>query len=258
MSRLVLWIASVAAIVLLVRSWFIEPVPFGIAIGALSAYLVLALCGVLVPQLEMFGDVLWRGPRGGNRVALTFDDGPHPATTQQVLDILEAAKVRATFFVVGWKVERHPEIVRAMIERGHEVGVHGYQHDRLYAFKSPRDVERDIELACAAVERAAGARPVWFRPPVGFVTPRTAAGARRAKMEIVGWSVRALDGVAGAHPDRVVRRVEKHLSDGSIVLLHDASEREDFVPASIDALPRILSAISRAGLRTVTIRELFE
>ncbi len=257
-GRVALWIASIGGIALFSRTILIGPVPPGVALSSLFGYLALASVGVLVPQLEMFGDVLSRGNPGSQGVALTFDDGPHPETTPRVLDLLREAGVKATFFVLGAKVERHPDIVRAIVLAGHTLGVHGYDHGRLYALLPPDAVARDIARTAAAIERAAGVRPRWFRPPVGHVSPRTAAGAKRAGLPIVAWSARGLDGLRGADCDRVALRIERSLRPGAIVLLHDAAERDDFVPASLAALPRVLESITKRGLRVLPLEELLE
>lgn len=255
-GRVVLIVASVGALALLARSLIIAPVPLWVVGVVFFGYLAVAVGGALAPQLGMYADVLWRGEPGARGVALTFDDGPDPRTTPRVLHILERARVRATFFVIGHKVDQHPDVVRAIAEAGHEIGVHGYAHDRLYALKPPAAVAGDIAKTVDAVGRAAGVRPRWFRPPIGQVSPRTAEGAKRAGLPIVAWSVRARDGLASANPDSIKLRVTRGLRDGAIVLLHDAREHGDGVPASIEALPSILRALEARGLSAVTLDEL--
>jgi len=257
-ARVAIWVSSLGAIALALRSVVVGPIPVWLAFLAFAMYLGLALVGVLVPQLEMFADVLSRGSGERRVVALTFDDGPSATTTPQVLEQLARASVKATFFVVGEKVDRHPDVVRAIAEAGHELGVHGYRHHRLYAFLTPKAVAEDIRHAQDAVERASGVRPRWFRPPVGFVSPRTAAGARRAGASIVAWTIRSLDGLANADPRSVAARVERRLTPGAIVVLHDAAEREDHEPASLRALPAILENIARRGFLGVSVSELSE
>jgi len=255
-GRVLLWVASIGAIALCVRSLVLGPVPPVVAWSAFALYIAMAVTGVLVPQLEMFGEVVSRGDGEDNRVALTFDDGPHPETTPRVLAALEAAGAKATFFVLGAKAERHPDVLRAIANAGHAIGVHGYEHNRLYAFLPPAAVVADVLRASAVVEREIGVKPRWFRPPVGQVSPRTAAGARRAGLPIVAWSVRGLDGIAGRTAEQVAARVERGLVPGAIVLMHDAAERDDFEPASIAALPRVLESAARKGLVAVTLDEL--
>jgi peptidoglycan/xylan/chitin deacetylase (PgdA/CDA1 family) len=232
------------------------PVPPLVAWAALVAYGGIAVIGVLVPQLEMFGDVVSRGSPDKRAVALTFDDGPSPLTTPRVLEALATAGARATFFVLGAKAEAHPDVLRAIVAAGHAVGVHGYDHHRLYAVLAPDAVARDIARARDVVERETGVRARWFRPPVGQVSPRTAAGARRAGVPIVVWSVRGLDGLRGRTPEQVVARIAPGLEPGAIVLLHDSAEHDDFEPASLVALPRLLAVIADKGLSTVTLDEL--
>jgi peptidoglycan-N-acetylglucosamine deacetylase len=258
LSRVVLWVASIGAIALAVRSVLGDPVPPLVAWLAFAAYVGIAITGVLVPQLEMFGDVITRGSPDVRAVALTFDDGPSPSTTPRVLEALAAAGAKATFFVLGAKAETHPEVLRAIIAAGHELGVHGYEHHRLYALLTPDAVARDIARAREVVERETGVLVKWFRPPVGQVSPRTAAGARRAGVPIVAWSVRGLDGLRARTPEQIISRVAPGLVPGAIVLLHDAAERDDFEPASVAALPRLLASTKEKGLATVTLDELLK
>jgi peptidoglycan/xylan/chitin deacetylase (PgdA/CDA1 family) len=146
--------------------------------------------------------------------------------------------------------------VAEIAARGHDLGVHGWAHDRFLALRSPAAVAEDLARTLDAIERAAGVRPRFFRPPVGITSPRVADGARRAGLEIVAWSVKGRDGLSSARPERVARRVADALAPGSIVLLHDAAEHDDFEPAGIEALPRILSAASDKRLRVVPLVEL--
>jgi len=204
----------------------------------------------------MYGDALARGRAGGRSVALTFDDGPHPVTTRAVLELLRAHEAQATFFVLGHKVEAHPEVVREIHEAGHTLGIHGFQHDRLFSFRSPSYARKQVERTRQAIVRACGVAPSLFRPPVGFASYRTFRGAEQAEVKIVAWSVRSLDGVRSADPAGVAKRVIARLEDGAIVLLHDAAEHDDFTPASIAALPAILRALRERGLVCVGVDRL--
>jgi peptidoglycan/xylan/chitin deacetylase (PgdA/CDA1 family) len=250
-ARIALWVSSLAGIALLGRALLVGPPPLWAAVMALVAYLALAACGIALPQLEMFGDVVWRGTTGRQRLALTFDDGPHPVTTRAVLELLAQRGHKATFFVLGQKALLFPDVVREIQQAGHTLGVHGHSHPWLYALRPPGAVAEDIAHAQAAVERAAGIRPNLFRPPIGRVSPNVATGARRAGVTTVAWTVRGLDGVSMTRPEDVMRRVSKKLRDGAIVLLHDAAEDGDFEPAGVQCLPRLLDEIERRGLTTV-------
>jgi len=257
-ARVSLYVASVAAIALMVRSVVIRPLPMWIAGAAIAAYLALILCGVLFLPLGMFVDVVTRGPKEARGVALTFDDGPSPEHTPRILDLLDEAGVKATFFLIGRKVEAHPDIARAIARRGHAIGVHGFVHHRLFSLLSPEAVRLDIARAIDAIATATGETPTLFRPPIGHTSPRVASALTAFDLTVVGWSVRGLDGTSMARAERVAARIVPRLEDGAIVLLHDASERDDFEPGTIAALPRILDAIEERGLRSVTVEELLE
>src|SRR5262245_30295646 len=118
------------------------------ALGALAlGWSALTTAGVFFPGLEMYTPVVSRGPDDAPYVALTFDDGPYPVTTRRVLDALARTHHRATFFVLGDKARRHPDVVREMHRQGHTIGVHGDVHDRLHSFRSPARVREEIVRA---------------------------------------------------------------------------------------------------------------
>jgi peptidoglycan/xylan/chitin deacetylase (PgdA/CDA1 family) len=186
----------------------------------------------------------------------SFDDGPHPVHTRRILETLEAHGAKASFFVIGEKAARNPELLREIVARGHELALHSWSHDRHLYLRDPAAIARELERSIEVVERATGARPTLFRPPIGFSTPRTRAAVRWLGLRVAGWSVRAFDGVASASSRAVVQRVARRLEPGAIVLLHDAAERGEREPASVEALPAILAAIGERGLRCVTVSEL--
>jgi peptidoglycan/xylan/chitin deacetylase (PgdA/CDA1 family) len=251
-GRAALVVATMAALALAVRSALGAPVPLWVALVAFAGYAGLVTWGVLSPSLEMFAEVVWHGPEGARGVALTFDDGPHPIFTRSVLEELDRAGVKATFFVIGEKGARQPELLKEMAARGHLVGVHGDRHDRAFSFRSMRRVRSDLERAVDVVAKATGERPRFFRPPVGQTNPRIAKAAKELGLTIVGWSLRGRDGIR-ADPERVAARVIPRLRDGAIVLLHDAAERDDRKPAAPDALPRILEALREREIQAVRI-----
>lgn len=252
-ARVILYVATIGAVALAARSVLVRPLPLAVALGAIAVYLALVAVGVVVLRLGMFVDAAWRGPTGARGVALTFDDGPSPEHTPRVLDMLEEAGVKATFFLIGRKVDAHPEVARDIVARGHAVGVHGYTHDRFLSLRSPSTVRADLLRAIEAVQRATGERPWMFRPPIGATSPRLAKAVDDLGLTVVGWSARALDGIASARAEAVAARVVPRLRDGAIVLMHDAAERDDHVPASLEALPRVLSAMRRKDLEGVRV-----
>lgn len=254
-SRLLLWLISLSSLIWCALSWRAphSVLELGLAIIGLCTY---ATLGVFFPQSGMYGAALARGKAGSGSVALTFDDGPHPVTTRAVLEILRVHEAQATFFLLGHKVEAHPEVVREIRAAGHTLAIHGYEHDHLFSLRGARYVRTQIEKTQRAISNAAGVTPRWFRPPIGFASHWTFRGAEQAGVELVAWTVRSLDGIARADADRVAQRVIERLREGSIVLLHDAAEHDDFTPASIAALPIILRALRERQLSPVSLERL--
>src|SRR3954451_2844954 len=138
-----------------------------------------------VPALE-------RLPRGEARAALTLDDGPDDDATPAILDALDAAGVRATFFFLAAQVERHPALGREVIERGHEIALHGHRHIR-HDLVSADESRGDIEGGLRVLEESLGVRPRWFRPPYGKMSATTLAACRELNLDPVYWSAWGLD-----------------------------------------------------------------
>jgi peptidoglycan/xylan/chitin deacetylase (PgdA/CDA1 family) len=251
-ARAVFYALTVAALAYSVRAVLVGPPPVWAAALALTLYLAALMAGVLSLRLREYVDAQLTAPAGKSGVALTFDDGPDPETTPRVLDALDAAGAKATFFVIGRKAERHPELVREILRRGHDVGLHSYAHDRLFAMRGPRRWRKDLKRGIRALEGITGARPRLFRPPIGHTNPHVAGVLRELGLRVVGWSLSARDGVAGS-ASRVAERVLGRVRDGDIVLLHDASERGDRTPAGVDALPAILRGLEQRGVALVAL-----
>jgi peptidoglycan/xylan/chitin deacetylase (PgdA/CDA1 family) len=234
------------------------PLP-GVAL-ALGAAALVATVGVGVgwmPSGVFARPILGADPsRSTGRFALTFDDGPHPVHTRRVLDLLEARGHRGTFFVIGRRAEREAALLAEIARRGHGLGNHSFAHAWLMPCLPSGRIAADLERASELLARAAGRRPRWLRPPIGLVSPPVAAAARRARLELVGWSARARDGVAGASVERAAARLLGALGPGAILALHDAAERDDHEPIAAAILARVLDGAEARGLRSVTLDEL--
>ena len=257
-ARIVFWAATVGGIALTARSLLAEPPSLAISLAAASLYLALLLSGVFVLGLRMFADAVVHGPKNATGVALTFDDGPDPVHTREVLDILDRHQAKATFFVIGRKAEAHREVIEEIVRRGHQVGVHGFVHARLFSLWGSKRVRADLGKAARVLQEITGERPLLFRPPIGHTNPTIARVADQLDFTVVGWSVGARDGLASTRAADVVRRVTRGLEDGAIVLLHDAAEHGAHKPAGIAALPAILEAIAAKNLRVTPLASWLE
>ena len=217
----------------------------GVALAALGVLAVAVVAGSIWPRLGVYGRPVLRG--SGARVALTFDDGPDPASTPALLEALDRAGARATFFVLADRVEAHPELARAIAAR-HEVALHGRAHHPWLTVRAPRRGEAELREAAAIVAQATGTRPTRFRPPFGVTSPRVFDAARRAGLEVVWCSLRTGDG--GRMSASELRRRCQAATGGDIVLLHEGPR------AAREALPGILADLEARGLAAVTVSEI--
>jgi peptidoglycan-N-acetylglucosamine deacetylase len=197
--------------------------------------------------------------RGSGRraeVAITFDDGPDPATTRGVLETLAAARVQASFFLLGSKAEQHPALVREICAAGHDIGSHGYEH-RWQAIMTPWRARRNLTCAAEAIAAACGQPPIYFRPPYGVATPALRGALVALGVSAIGWSVRPYDASGRGDPEARAQRILERLRPGDIILLHDAPERAGKrVPLGPAILPSLLSGMRAKGLQPVTLSQL--
>ncbi|MGH7295172.1 MAG: polysaccharide deacetylase family protein [Polyangiaceae bacterium] len=252
-GRVVVYLATFGVLVMAMRALLVGPPPLFWSASVTEAYVGLLMGAVMVLRWRVFVDAVVRGPPGSQGVALTFDDGPHPKWTPRILAILEKRGVKATFFVVARKAEQHPQVVRAILDAGHTVGLHSYAHDRLFALRRERRVREDLERGLEVLEKITGSRPLLFRPPIGHTNPAIARVVDKLDLTVVGWNVAGRDGLASSRVEDVVARVRRDLADRAIVLLHDAPERGDREPAAVKALPAILDAIASEQLDVVPL-----
>jgi peptidoglycan/xylan/chitin deacetylase (PgdA/CDA1 family)/uncharacterized membrane protein YbhN (UPF0104 family) len=225
--------------------------------GVATLLVLVAAWGAFTPNAPVFGRVIARGRVGTPKAAITFDDGPSAEFTPLVLDALAAARVRATFFVLGRNVRAHPEITRRIVDEGHELASHGEDHS-LLTFTGPTGIAYQLRTASEAVADATGAPPApLFRAPHGFRSPLLVPVAGRLGYRVVGWTAGVWD-TAKPGIERIVDRSISRLHPGAILLLHDAdgSGNGDDRSQTVAALPQIIDAGKRSGLEFVTISEL--
>lgn len=202
-------------------------------------------------DLEVRGtSLLWAGSPSRQAVALTFDDGPIPGKTQELLSILQANQAPATFFLIGDKVHAHPELVRQMVAEGHEIGNHTYSHKNL-SRTSPKDVLKEIKQCQDAIQAAVGFKPALFRAPYGAANMTTFSVLSHMGLTAVFWSIDTRDWDA-KNPDQVKQRSLNRLQNGDIILFHEHSRH------TINALPGIIDEIRSKGFTFMTISQLFD
>lgn len=214
------------------------------------------VCGaVMSPRSRLLGPNLSRlPPAAEDRVALTFDDGPDPEVTPRVLDLLGAHGARATFFCIGERAERHPELVAEIAARGHRVENHSYRHAKTFAFYGPRSQAAEVDRAQEVLEAAAGRRPCFFRAPAGFRNVWLDRILAERGLRLTSWTRRGFDTI-DRRPARVTRRLLRGMSPGDVLLLHDGSAARDAKgrPVVLETLPRLLDELAARGWRTALL-----
>ncbi len=266
MFYITILIIGTAAFVLFV----LLPAPMTLfcVVGAVSLFILLAWfsLSIFVVQVPFVYRAKIRGDKSRPRVALTFDDGPHPKFTPMVLDILKNHNFKATFFLVGEKVLAEPETVKRMVDEGHGIGNHSMSHVHLLSLMRTKKQMEEIQECSRAIADTAGisiatsTAPRWYRPPMGYKTPSTFLAAKRLGLAVVGWHIKGWD-TFYTDSERIASSILERVKNGSMVLLHDSSTLKggaaDRSP-TVDALPVILSGLKDMGLEPVTLDELFD
>ena len=179
------------------------------------------------------------------KIALTFDDGPHPKVTMQILKTLKKYDAKATFFVVGQEVKKHPKIVKAAFEAGHEIGNHTFNHSKLTTL-STKQMKLQIQSTDVVIKVAIGQNATVFRPPYGAYNKSI---INHLDIPLTMWTIDTLDW-KHRDPKKTVQAINKQVKNGSIILMHDIHQ------TTADALENILITLQKQGYEFVTVSEL--
>jgi peptidoglycan/xylan/chitin deacetylase (PgdA/CDA1 family) len=235
-----------------------RPILWPVLLATLAAnHLVLTSVG-LWPRSRALGPNWRRLPEAAveaGQIALTIDDGPDPKVTPQVLDLLDRYQARATFFCIGIKAERYPELCREIVRRGHAVENHGHHHYHHFSTFGPGRMAREIKAGQDALARITGQRPLFFRPTAGLRNPFLDPVLIHHGLTLASWTRRGFD-TRNSDAAEVVARLSHKLAAGDILLLHDghAARTATGIPVILEALPRLLDAARAKGLESVTLR----
>ena len=200
---------------------------------------------------QVFMPVICRGDPESQQVAITFDDGPYPHRSVEIMKILETSGARASFFLTGRRVKGHETVVKKIADSGHTIGNHTFSHSGLFPFFSARNIARELTATNRLLERITGQRIHYFRPPFGVTNPNIARGLKGLNMKVVGWSIRSFD-TRNENPEKVLKRISGRLRGGEIILLHESSEH------ILEILVKLLKLLDQKGLEAVSLDEIFE
>lgn len=205
----------------------------------------------LWPRSHWLGENLTHLPRESTTVAITIDDGPDPEITPDVLDILDAQQAVATFFCIGAHVQRHPELAREIVRRGHGIGNHSQNHRHYFSVMTPAQISREISQAQTSIEDATGIRPSYFRAPAGLRNIFLDYVLHKLDLKLASWTRRGFDTRIN-DAARVAQSLTRNLRAGDILLLHDhhAAITSNGNPVIVEVLPALLKAIESSGYQT--------
>ncbi len=209
------------------------------------------LYAVFVPSAQGLGRVFTRFATDRREIWLTIDDGPDPDDTPKILDLLDRHGAKATFFVIGERAARWPELVREIVRRGHGIGHHTHTHPvATFWCASPRRLAAELDRTLAALH-ALGVRPRWFRAPVGIKPPLLFRALAARDLRCVGWTVRSGDCRSRAPGEFVVATADR-LCPGAIVLLHEGPSVRAAV--RVAGLAQLLEAVAEKNFSCVLPR----
>lgn len=185
-----------------------------------------------------------------NNIALTFDDGPTEFTAS-ILDLLQQYNQKATFFCIGKQVKKNPELAKRIVKDGHIIANHTYTHTTKMGFLPKKEVYKEIQLTKRIIHEITGLNVRLFRPPFGVTNPNIARACKESRVEVIGWNIRSLDTVLKSE-FKIVQRVKKRLKKGSVILLHDTSQK------TVNTLEQLLQVMNEKELKSVTIEHLIK
>ncbi|MBU1986131.1 MAG: polysaccharide deacetylase family protein, partial [Proteobacteria bacterium] len=212
----------------------------------LFLFLILCFAAPFFPQIGFFLPIISRSVTGSKGVALTFDDGPSPSSTPIVLELLARYQLKATFFVVGEKAARHPDLIADILVQGHSIGNHSWQHDNLLMLRSRKRLQQDIHQTQEVLKQS-GIQTLVFRPPAGISNSRLKQVLLDENLVTVTFSCRIFD-QGNKKITNLARRVLHKLKPGDILLLHDiAPEKEAMTTYWTNELNTLFSSLRKGS-----------
>lgn len=214
----------------------------------IGLYLLIIIIGTFHIRTNFYFTSLHSGNKNKKEIALTFDDGPHPEITPEVIKLLETHSIKAAFFCIGKNVNRWSEIVISSNEKGHIIGNHSYTHSNLFDLFSSVKMTHELNQTRNSIYHAIGKMPNLFRPPFGVTNPLLKIALNNSKLISIGWSIRSFD--TNRNAKRVISRLKRKTRPGAIILLHDTKEK--IIPILNEYLPWL----KQNGYHVVSLEEL--
>ncbi len=213
------------------------------------SYFAIVAYGAANIRAGFFLDAVCSNPYSSNKIAITFDDGPHAENTEKILSLLSQYNAKASFFMTGKHAEKYPEIVLKVHNKGHLVGNHSYNHNFLFPVEYFSGMLSDVSHAQNVLTDIVRNEVRYFRPPFGVTNPTVARVVKRLNLVAVGWSIRTFD-TTNRSREAIIKNIRNKLKAGDIILLHDHSAHAEWL------LEQILQLAKERNFEPVTVETL--
>ncbi len=245
---LIAWLVSATASFLLISD---RQICFFFILFLTLFFISVIIWGVSNIRSGMFVNTYNYNVAPSDKIALTFDDGPDIVKTPHLLRILEEYDAKATFFLMGKKIDANKEIVRQIVANGHQIGNHSYYHKNIFPLLSLKKMKEELYRTQKLLKEITGEENSIFRPPFGVTNPTIAKAVKSIGLKVIGWRIRSLDTDSSLSKEKILSRVLKKIKAGDIILLHDTSEHVLWLTTNI------LKYIKEQNLKAVTIDDAF-
>tara|TARA_R110001599_G_scaffold64023_3_gene179256 strand:- start:920294 stop:921127 length:834 start_codon:yes stop_codon:yes gene_type:complete len=248
--------ASVVFHVGTAASIFLWPQTIALGLAGLVVNHIVMTAAGLWPKSTLLGENTLRLPSSRREIALTIDDGPDPEITPQVLDVLHALGVKATFFCIAEKVKNHPALARRIVAEGHHIENHSMVHRHYFSVLGLNGIKKELAAAQQVIEEVTGRKPLFFRAPAGLRNPFLDPVLHKLDLQLVSWTRRGFD-TRVSDAQKVTQRLLQNAGAGDILLLHDgnAARSSSGRPVILDVLPPLVAAYAKQNLQFVTLEE---
>ncbi|MBF0385379.1 MAG: polysaccharide deacetylase family protein [Candidatus Omnitrophica bacterium] len=224
----------------------------------LAAIFAAAFCVFFDQAILTRRGTIYRVNTDQKKVALTFDDGPSPVWTENILSELKREGIKATFFMIGHHVKKYPEVAKKVAEEGHLIGNHGFAHC-VTLYYNPWEIEEEIKYAEQIIKEATGVTTKYYRPPKAWIRKTIKEKVKSLGYHVVLWSLNSKDWVNFNHK-KIVEYIEKHVKNGDIILFHDSgnvfSIEGGARTQTVKAISLLAKTLKHNGFKFVTVEEL--
>ena len=215
----------------------------------LIAYSLIIFWGCVNVNSNFFIPIVCKADTDKKEIAISFDDGPAENYTNQILEILKANEVKATFFCIGNRIAGNETILKQVKEEGHIIGNHSYSHHFWFDMYSAKKMQEDLKLMDAELERVTGLKSKLFRPPYGVTNPNLAKAIKQGGYIPVGWSVRSLDTVV-KEEKQLLNKINAGIKPGAVFLFHDTCK------ITVNVLPEFIKEVKKRGYNIIPLDKL--